>query len=177
MTGLLTTLDGPIRPEDPTRRAPVDTVADTLRDPLSEDGESVQLRGAAEQKAVKQLARQGTEGSAGSLPFLDKLQDAFGPHDVSGVKAFTDEPAKAATQAMGAAAYAKGDSVVLGEGARDLHTVAHEAAHIVQQRHGLKPPGGVGSPGDPLEQQADEVADEVVQGRSAMPILDKMAGR
>ena len=30
-----------------------------------------------------------------------------------------------------------------------------------------------GSPGDPLEQQADEVADAVVQGMSAEPLLDQ----
>lgn len=75
---------------------------------------------------------------------------------------------------MGASAYAKGDKVVFGEGGMNLFTAAHEATHIIQQRMGVKPPGGVGSPGDPLEQQADEVAGEVVQGHSAEPILDKI---
>jgi hypothetical protein len=54
------------------------------------------------------------------------------------------------------------DHVVLGAGA-DLHTVAHEEAHVVQQRSGVQLKGGVGEVGDAYEQQADEVADRVVR--------------
>jgi hypothetical protein len=72
---------------------------------------------------------------------------------------------------MGARAYATGDHVVLGRGA-DLHTVAHEAAHVVQQRGGVHLKGGVGQAGDPHEQHADAVADRVVAGQSAASLLD-----
>lgn len=156
---------------DPAPPGREDLLRDPLADPL-EDGEAIQCDGRAQ--AVRGVAAQGTKGSAGSLPFQSQIQASFGEHDVSGVKAFTDDKAKEATAAMGANAYAKGDKVVFGEGASNLHTAAHEATHILQQRAGLKPPGGVGSPGDPLEQQADAVADEVVQGHSAAPLLDKI---
>jgi hypothetical protein len=76
---------------------------------------------------------------------------------------------------MGARAYATGNHVVLS-GASDLHTVAHEAAHVVQQRGGVQLKSGVGEVGDAYERNADEVADAVVQGKSAEALLDRYAG-
>jgi hypothetical protein len=76
---------------------------------------------------------------------------------------------------MGAEAYATGNHVVLG-GRSDLHTVAHEAAHVVQQRGGVQLKGGVGAAGDAYEQHADQVADQVVRGGSAEALLDQMSG-
>src|SRR5690606_28593576 len=78
--------------------------------------------------------------------------------------------------AMGAEAYATGEDIAF-RSKPDLHTAAHEAAHVVQQRAGVQLSGGVGQPGDPYEQQADQVADLVVQRRSATPLLDALAGR
>jgi len=77
---------------------------------------------------------------------------------------------------MGAKAYATGDHVVLGDGA-DLHTAAHEAAHVIQQRGGVQLKGGVGESGDAYERHADQVADQVVQGRFAESLLDRFAAR
>src|SRR6185436_12779811 len=77
-------------------------------------------------------------------------------------------------KSMGADAYAAGDHVVLGK--TDLHTVAHEAAHVVQQRGGVQLKGGVGQAGDVYEQHADAVADKVVAGESAESLLSAMAG-
>lgn len=75
---------------------------------------------------------------------------------------------------MGARAYATGDHVVLGDGA-DLHTVAHEAAHVVQQRGGVQLKGGVGQEGDVHERHADAVAARVVAGESAADLLGTAA--
>ena len=58
----------------------------------------------------------------------------------------------------------------------DLHIAAHEAAHVVQQRGGVQLKGGVGEVGDAYEQHADQVADAVVQGKSAEALLDPYAG-
>ena len=66
--------------------------------------------------------------------------------------------ATAANDAMGAEAYATGNHVAF-RAAPDLHTAAHEAAHVVQQRAGVALKGGVGEAGDPYEQHADAVAD------------------
>lgn len=76
---------------------------------------------------------------------------------------------------MGATAYATGNHVAFG-GASDLHTAAHEAAHIVQQRACVHLQGGVGKAGDAHEQHADAVADKVVRGESAERLLDAYAG-
>ncbi|HUQ06582.1 MAG TPA: DUF4157 domain-containing protein [Kofleriaceae bacterium] len=120
-------------------------------------------------------AEQGTSGSAGRLPYLDQIQGSFGRHDVSGVRAYTDGNAAAGSRAMGAEAYAVGDQVAFG-GSPTLHTAAHEAAHVVQQRAGVSLKGGVGQAGDPYERHADAVADKVVRGESAESLLDDMAG-
>ncbi|HEU5056071.1 MAG TPA: T6SS effector amidase Tae4 family protein, partial [Kofleriaceae bacterium] len=59
----------------------------------------------------------------------------------------------------------------------DLHTAAHEAAHVVQQRAGVHLSGGVGAAGDSHERHADAVADRVVRGESAVDLLDQVAPR
>ena len=46
-----------------------------------------------------------------------------------------------------------------------------------RQRGGVSLKGGVGESGDQYERHADDVADAVVAGKSAEPILDRMGGR
>jgi hypothetical protein len=137
----------------------------------------VQARGnaAGDAAAVHQAAEHGTQGSPTALPYADPIGRAFGRHDVSQVQAFVGGPAREATAAMGAEAYATGDKVAFGA-APDLHTAAHEAAHVVQQRGGVQLKGGVGEAGDAHERAADAVADRVVAGRSAEDLLDAGAG-
>jgi Domain of unknown function (DUF4157) len=136
----------------------------------------VQQRANGEQAeaAVHSAAAQGVATAASPLPFGDAIQRSFGRHDISSVQAHTGSDAAASASAMGAQAYAAGNHVVLGGGA-DLHTVAHEAAHVVQQRGGVQLKGGVGQVGDAYEQHADAVADAVVQGKSAEALLDRHA--
>ncbi|HET9626571.1 MAG TPA: DUF4157 domain-containing protein [Kofleriaceae bacterium] len=124
--------------------------------------------------AIHASAQRGVATSGASLPHLDTIQRAFGRYDVSGIQAHTGADAAASAREIGAQAYATGDHVVLGEG-RDLHTVAHEAAHVVQQRGGVQLKGGVGEAEDAHEHHADAVADAVVQGRSAEGLLDRYA--
>jgi len=133
----------------------------------------VQYRGAGERGGdAHAVAARGVSGAGGALPHGDAIQASFGRHDVGHVRAHTD---REATAALGAEAYATGDRVAFA-GAPTLHTAAHEAAHVVQQRAGVALAGGVGARGDKYEQHADRVADAVVQGKSAEPILDEMAG-
>jgi hypothetical protein len=125
--------------------------------------------------AVHSAAARGTSGGGGRLPHQDAIQRAFGSHDVGGVSAHVGGKATEACDAMGAQAYASGNSVAFAKNP-DLHTAAHEAAHIVQQRAGVSLKGGVGQAGDPYERHADAVADAVVQGKSAEGLLSQMAG-
>lgn len=124
---------------------------------------------------VHAAAARGTATPSGALPHLDLVQRSFGRHDVSGIRAHSGPEAQESARDMGAAAYATGQDVVLGDRA-DLFTVAHEAAHVVQQRGGIQLSGGVGAAGDAHEQHADEVASLVVEGQSAEAALDRYAG-
>ena len=124
---------------------------------------------------IHHAAAQGVAGDGGALPHAAAIQRSFGAHDVSGIQAHTGGAAQHASRAIGAQAYAMGNHVAFA-GAPDLHTAAHEAAHVVQQRAGVQLKGGVGEAGDRYEQHADAVADKVVAGHSAEALLDQMAG-
>jgi len=127
-------------------------------------------------EAPADIASRGVASPGGSLPHLDHLQRCFGRHDVSGVTAHQGPAASEATSALGAQAFAVGNAVAFG-GAPDLHTAAHEAAHVVQQRGGVQLKGGLdGGADDPHERHADAVADAVVAGQSAESLLDQAAG-
>lgn len=97
---------------------------------------------------------------------------AFGRYDISSVRAHTGEKARQANEAIGAHAYASGNDIAFGS-TPSLHTVAHEAAHIIQQRSGVNLRDGIGAAGDAYERHADEVADRVVRGESAEELLDR----
>jgi len=122
---------------------------------------------------VRATAEEGVAGGGGSLPHLDAIQRSFGRHQIGDVQAHSGGAAATASRAMGADAYATGNRVAFAN-APDLHTAAHEAAHVVQQRAGVNVKHGVGEAGDPYEKHADAVADKVVQGQSAEAILDEM---
>lgn len=107
------------------------------------------------------------------MPHLETIQGAFGGHDVGGVRAFPGS--SGANEALGARGFAFGDAVGFKSNSPDLHTAAHEAAHVVQQRGGVSLKGDVGQAGDQYEQHADAVADAVVAGRDAAPLLDQVA--
>ncbi len=145
------------------------TIAGAAPDP------AVQRKGGGDSPDVHATAAAGTAGSGGALPFLEPIQRSFGRHDVTGVRAHTDDAAAGASATMGAHAYARGNDVAFG-GSPDLHTAAHEAAHVVQQRAGVHLKGGVGEHGDAYERHADAVADTVVAGGSAEALLSTMAG-
>ena len=147
---------------------------------LSELGQdAVQARGdmeADDPASVHCAAAAGVSGAGSALPYVDRIQAAFGgTHDMSQVRAHVGGEASAASEHMGAEAYATGNHVAF-RGQPDLHTAAHEAAHVVQQRAGVQLKGGVGQASDAYEQHADQVADAVVRGESAASMLDGLAG-
>jgi hypothetical protein len=132
--------------------------------------------GAAHSDAVPEIAARGVADARSSLPHGSTIQQLFGRHDVSHVRAEVGGAGGAAAAQIGASAYATGDRVAFAQ-SPDLHTAAHEAAHVVQQRAGVSLKGGVGQAGDAHEQHADRVADLVVAGQSAESVLDETSGR
>lgn len=146
----------------PVASAPLSRVADGTAE-MEEDPRSIAAAGLQ-------------AGSASTLPHLDRIQRSFGRHDVSGLQAHVGGSAARASAELGAEAYAMGEGVAFGT-QPDLHTAAHEAAHVVQQRGGVDVPGGMGEAGDTHEQHADAVADRVVAGASAEDLLDEYAAK
>lgn len=124
---------------------------------------------------VHRAAAHGIQGPGRAIPHVDAIQRSFGRHDIGDIQAYVGGTAREASEAMGAEAYATGNAVAF-KAAPDLHTAAHEAAHVVQQRGGVQLQGGVGRVGDRYERHADAVADMVVQGKSAEGLLDRFAG-
>jgi hypothetical protein len=167
------------RPRRAQRSTDGNDSGDATPTPTPTPGREVQMRGAgtgASSEHVHAAATEGTSGAGGPLPHLDIIQRLFGPFDVSNVRAHTDDRAERSARSMGAEAFAFGDQVAFGGTTPSLHTAAHEAAHVVQQRAGVHLKGGVGQAGDRYEQHADAVADLVVAGKSAAPLLAEVAG-
>jgi hypothetical protein len=146
---------------------------------LPESGKApVQTHGQQESRdpaSVHRAAADGLREGGDPLPYLDTIQESFGPtHDIGNVRAHIGGAAEEASERMGAKAYATGQDIAFGR-RPDLHTVAHEAAHVIQQRAGVSLDGGVGRAGDQYERHADAVADLVVQGQSAEKELARLA--
>jgi hypothetical protein len=125
---------------------------------------------------IHAAAEAGLRDGGAALPHRDAIQRSFGHHDVGDVVAHIGGAAADAAAGMGALAYASGDRVAFARDP-DLHLAAHEAAHVVQQRGGVRLAGGVGQDGDAFERHADEVADLVVRGEPAEAALDRYAHR
>jgi hypothetical protein len=119
---------------------------------------------------VTATAAAGVRGSGAPLPHLERIQKSFGPHDISGIRAHVGGKAAESAVAIGANAYAIGGDVGFVT-YPTLHTAAHEAAHVIQQRQGVQLEGGVGQAGDVYERNADAVADRVVAGERATDLL------
>gem|GEM_PF-4826648 len=153
-----------------------DVWGDPLPDRLAVQRKHGEGQGAAAQsERVHAHAESGVKGAGGALPQLDRVQASFGRFDVRGVKGHVGADAASACEAIGAEAYASGQDIAFRK-APSLHTVAHEAAHVVQQRAGVQLSGGVGASGDLYETHANAVADAVVRGESAEPLLAKVGG-
>ncbi|MFG3344224.1 DUF4157 domain-containing protein [Streptomyces sp. NPDC048018] len=121
-------------------------------------------------------------GSAGrplAGPVRSEMESRFGT-DFSGVRLHTGAAAARSARAIGARAYTSGSHVVLGEGGRDKHTLAHELTHVVQQRQG--PVSGtdrgdglrISDPGDRFEREAESNARRVLSG--PVPVARAVGG-
>jgi len=152
------------------------TVTESLQ--LKGDGAAAEAGGAGgdgEPHDPHEVAAAGMSGSGGQLPYAERIQKLFGRHDVGGVKAHVGGAAAGASDKLGAEAYAMNGQVAFRD-QPSLHTAAHEAAHVVQQRAGVSLGDGMGKEGDAHERQADAVADLVVAGQSAEHVLDEGGG-
>ncbi len=121
---------------------------------------------------IHRVARKGFLGNPVSYPFFSRIQEFFGNHNISGIQAYGGSGSESANRQLGSLAFAAGNKVAF-RGTPNLHTAAHEAAHVVQQKKGVNLKSGIGKKGDVYEQHADAVAELVVNGKSAESLLSK----
>lgn len=136
---------------------------------------SIPILSQAQSGSAGQIAREGIQSGGQKLPFAERIQQSFGHHDVSKITAHLGPSASRSSLALGAQAYTTSGHIAFGQ-TPSLHTVAHEAAHAIQQQQGISLPDGLSTPGDQHEKQADAVADRVVRGESSQDLLDQNSG-
>ncbi|MFB7863237.1 DUF4157 domain-containing protein [Streptomyces sp. NPDC056069] len=106
-----------------------------------------------------------------------EMEDRLGA-DFGDVRVHTDPVAQRSADELGARAYTSGNHVVLTDGGKDKHTLAHELTHVIQQRqgpvagtdtgHGLR----VSDPGDRFERAAEANARRVMSGPAGRRATD-----
>jgi hypothetical protein len=95
--------------------------------------------------------------------------------DFSRVRVHTDDAARASAAAVGARAYTSGNHVVIGPGAADRRTLAHELTHVIQHRQGPVTGTDDGSglrlsdPSGRFERAAEAAAEGAVHGTLQRP--------
>jgi GH24 family phage-related lysozyme (muramidase) len=166
---------------------PCPTCGDAER--LNEE-EGMRRRG----KVERPIQRQEAEGStSGALPKeveeiarssagqpLDPatasfFESRFG-HDFSAVRVHSGQDADAAARSVNALAFTVGDAIVFRQRHYDPSSdagrrlLAHELAHVVQQKGGRAVPEGVSRADDPAEREADQIAEAIVHGSEAVAV-------
>jgi hypothetical protein len=108
------------------------------------------------------------------------MEPRFG-HDFSGVKVHTDEKAAESARAVNALAYTVGNNLVFGTGQyapgtkAGQYLMAHELTHVIQQNTiSTKPTTRINmaSTENPLETEADRVADRATRGSIVPSIMN-----
>jgi hypothetical protein len=131
------------------------------------DGEGIMPGGAIHPDVTSAIA--AMSGSGGRpLPkqMARKLEKTHG--DLSDARVHTGPEAAALSRAVSARAFTVGTHMFFNDGEFQPHSrggqelVAHEAAHVVQQRHSAQTGSlQVSTPGDALEREADAVSNGV----------------
>ncbi len=122
-----------------------------------------------------------SDGRSTQLPAQERafFEPRLG-HDLSAVRVHTDASSAESVGALHATAFTHGSDIYFGRNRWQPGTTSgrqllgHELTHVLQQRSGLKPAGGVSKHGDALERHADVVAEQVVAGGSASGLLTSL---
>lgn len=133
------------------------------RDTRHEDDDRTDVPGSSDAgpTGVSNRAVADAVGRSGEVPYRSEMESAFGT-DFGDVRAKTDAGALAP---MGASASTDRGTVTFADRDPDRSTVAHEMAHVVQQRSGVSGTG-VSDPGSSAEREASSVAERVGAGQS-----------
>ncbi|MEO7732191.1 MAG: DUF4157 domain-containing protein, partial [Kofleriaceae bacterium] len=121
-----------------------------------------------------------TSSAPSQVPFRGEMESAFG-QSFGDVQAHVGGAETAeGLSAIGARAAAHGNSVAFRDASPGKDLVAHELAHVVQQRNGgggvQAKPTEVSAPDDAAEQRADAAADAVMRGERVTDVGSAPAG-
>ena len=125
---------------------------------------------------IHRHADNATSGPGHRLPHFDTIQKAFPKHDLSNIKAHTDNTAQDSTRKMGAHAFTRANRVAFSTSNPSLHTTLHEVTHSLQQQGGINIPSGVGGMRDRHEIHADAVADAAIRGEKVSHMMAPYEG-
>ncbi|MFJ3902926.1 DUF4157 domain-containing protein [Streptomyces sp. NPDC090025] len=136
--------------------------------------------GAGEDPPVQRSTAHQVLGSPGQpldASLRSEMEGRLGA-DFSDVRVHTGSTAQRSADELGARAYTSGNHVVLPDGGRDKHTLAHELTHVIQQRQG--PVSGtdsgdglrVSDPADRFERAAEANARRVMSGPAVQRSAD-----
>jgi hypothetical protein len=124
------------------------------------------------------LSNQGTQELLHGMPLPAalrlKMERSLGV-SLQAVRVRQDPAAQEQARELDAEAFARGDEILLGSGAPMPDSpeaeglLAHEAAHIVQQRRASRVEDAIGAPGDRHEQAADQASVRMLAGAHAEP--------
>jgi hypothetical protein len=120
---------------------------------------------------IHKIAAKGVQGTGNKLPHFDKIQLAFAKYDLSNVQAYTNENAVNASKEIDAKAYTTGNKIAFSTNNPDVFTVAHEVAHVLQQRAGVQLNDGIGVAHDCYEMHANAVATQIAGDKPIKHLL------
>lgn len=124
-------------------------------------------------RATAELTERGEGGLEGSgrpmpLPFREQMERSFGQR-LDGIKVRVGAPET--TLAADAGALTMGNTIVFGVDRPDREMVAHEVAHVVQNRSSAQAArSGVSSPTSSAEHEAHDIGKKVASGASAVSV-------
>jgi hypothetical protein len=127
------------------------------------------------------IARQGVAGARSTLPYAEEMSRAYGT-DFGDVAAHVGPEAVEACDALDAQAYTLGGAIAFADSRPSRAVVAHELAHVVQQRGGtpsiarLTNTEARPSSGD-LEEEAHRASEQAVAGMPVTTALTPSARR
>jgi Domain of unknown function (DUF4157) len=154
--------------EDPAKplRELASTVGNRAFATVAREASGILPTGEVHPEVQSEIASSRGTGASLDTGVQDRFSHSLG--DLSDVRVHTDERADRLNRSVSARAFATGSDVYFASGeynpgsaSRD-RLIAHELAHVVQQRGAAA--GGpltVSNPGDALETEADKVADQI----------------
>lgn len=156
----------PEEPAEPLHQLASDVGNVAFRSTLAREGDGILPTGDVHPEVQGQIDSSRGSGHSLDTGVQERLSPSLG--DLSDVRVHTDSTADSLNRSVSARAFATGTDVYFAQGEYNPgssdgdHLIAHELAHVVQQRGAPSSgPLTVSQPGDALETEADSVADSV----------------